>query len=217
MRTLSPGPTRRVRPPLRAAIVIAAVFLSTGAGLVVYFLSGIALPLGVGAALLVSGGVAIAVWRRLTPVQRATVWTRVWVGVRAGAAATVAYDVTRYVVVKAFGLSVNPFAALPLFGQLLLSHTGSTPATVATGIAYHVTNGVGFGTAYAVVLADRGMPAGIAWALVLEAAMLTFYPGWLDVRAIGELFSMTLLGHVAYGAVLGWLSRRLVVRAAAAS
>jgi hypothetical protein len=194
---------------VRAAVVIAAVFLSTGAGLVAYFLSGVSLPLGVGVALLASGSVAVAVWRRLTPAQRATVRTRAWIGVRAGAAATVAYDVTRFVVVKAFGLSVSPFAALPLFGQLLLSQAGSTPATVATGIAYLVTNGVGFGTAFAVVFADRGVLAGVAWALVLEAAMLTFYPGWLDIRAIGEFFSMTLLGHVAYGATLGWLSRQL--------
>ena len=208
--------TRPARPPVRAAVLIAAVFLSTGAGLVAYFLSGVSLPLGIGAALLASGGVAVAVWRRLTPAQRATVLSRVWIGLRAGAAATVAYDVTRFVVVKAFGLSVNPYAALPLFGQLLLSQTESTPATVATGVAYHVANGVGFGTAYAVVLADRGILAGVAWALVLEAAMLTFYPGWLDIRAIGEFFSLTLLGHVAYGATLGWLSRRLAPRPAVA-
>jgi len=69
-----------------------------------------------------------------------------------------------------------------------------------------------FAIGYAMLAAPRGVWAGIAFALVLEAFMLTFYPGWLNVEAIGEFFSMTILGHVAYGATLGSLCRRLEVR-----
>jgi hypothetical protein len=76
---------------MRAALVGAAVFLSTGAGLVAYFLSGLALPLGVGVALVATTGADVAVWRRLNPAQRRVVRARAWAGIRAGAAQR-AYD-----------------------------------------------------------------------------------------------------------------------------
>ncbi|HKT01180.1 MAG TPA: DUF6789 family protein [Rugosimonospora sp.] len=196
--------------PVRAALVGAALAFSTGAGLLAYFLSGLALPLGIAAALLATGTAAVLVWRRLSARQRATVRARAWVGIRAGAVATLAYDLTRVTVTYLFGLRVNPFAALPVFGQLLIAQPSASPAAKLVGLLYHLANGIGFGTAYALLAAGWGVPAGVAFALLLEAAMLAFYPGWLDIRAIGEFFSMSLAGHLAYGATLGWLSRRLV-------
>ena len=106
---------------------------------------------------------------------------------------------------------MRPYAALPLFGQLLADVPADTATAWAVGVTYHVANGVCFAIAYAMLAAPRGVWAGIAFALVLEGFMLTFYPGWLNVEAIGEFFSMTILGHVAYGATLGALSRRLTL------
>jgi hypothetical protein len=134
---------------------------------------------------------------------------RVWAGVRAGLAATAAYDVTRLALVQLLSLKVSPFAALPIFGQLLVGQSAGSAAGTAAGVAYHLANGLGFGTAYTLLLGRRGVLTGIAFALGLEALMLTFYPGWLDIRAVGEFVSMSMLGHVAYGAVLGWLARRM--------
>jgi hypothetical protein len=219
MRQVRSRRTASASLPVYAAAVGAAIALSTGAGLVAYWLSGLALPLGIAIALFVSGIAGTLLWRRLSLAQRATVRSRAWVGVRAGAAATIAYDLTRYAVTHLFGLHMNPYAALPLFGQLLLSEPSVTPAAKAVGLLYHLANGICFGTAYTMLAArytmsaaSRGVLAGVAWALVLEATMLAFYPGWLHIRAIGEFSIMSLSGHLAYGITLGWLSRLLIVR-----
>ena len=41
--------------------------------------------------------------------------------------------------------------------------------------------------------------------------MLSIYPGWLHPRAFGEFVSVSMLGHVVYGSVLGITARRLLV------
>jgi hypothetical protein len=210
-RTATRPPRFRGAPlPLRVAVVGAAVALCTGAGLVAYFVSGLSLPIGIGLAFVVSATVGVIVWRRLDAGQRTSARQRAWAGLRAGLVATVAYDVTRFAVVAIFHLHVKPYAAIPLFGQLLINVPADTGAALVVGLFYHVTNGACFAIAYTMLAGTRGVLAGIGFALVLEAFMLTFYPGWLNVQAIGEFFSMTILGHVAYGATLGGLSRRLL-------
>jgi hypothetical protein len=43
----------------------------------------------------------------------------------------------------------------------------------------------------------------------LEAAMLTVYPGWLDLEAVMEEFvTVSVFGHLAYGTALGIISQR---------
>jgi len=189
------------------ALIFAALALASGVGLLAYFIAALALPIGIAIALVLMGTLAVAVWRRLPTADRELAGRRARVGFLAGLVATAAYDSTRLLVVWAFGLSVSPFAALPLFGQLLVGEALWGRLQWPAGIAYHLVNGVTFGIAYALIAAERGVLWGVAWALCLEAAMLAFYPGWLDVRARGEFFSMTLLGHVAYGATLGAMTR----------
>jgi hypothetical protein len=208
-RPRAPGLRQTATLPVRVAVVGAAVALSTGAGLVAYFVSGLALPLGIALALLVTGTVAVLGWRRLDADRRAVVRRRVRAGFLAGILATVAYDLTRFVVVTVFHLHVRPYAALPLFGQLLTGELPTTTTAWVVGIVYHGTNGICFAIAYAMLAAPRGVLTGIGFALVLEGFMLSFYPGWLHVQAIQEFFSMTILGHVAYGATLGVMARRL--------
>lgn len=53
------------------------------------------------------------------------------------------------------------------------------------------------------MLGTAGWWARVGWALVLEALMVTFYPGWLDVRAFDEFLTVSVLGHVVHGSVLG--------------
>lgn len=69
-----------------------------------------------------------------------------------------------------------------------------------------------FGCAYTVWFGHRRWPWGIAFALGLEAFMLAIYPGWLDLRTLQEFTTMSVLGHLVYGSVLGlgtsWLLRR---------
>jgi hypothetical protein len=57
-------------------------------------------------------------------------------------------------------------------------------------------------------LGTRGWREGILWALGLELAMVAVYPGWLHIGALLEEFvAVSLIGHLAYGSVLGSLSR----------
>jgi hypothetical protein len=210
---------RQERPalPLLAALVLALVGLATGGGLVVYFVAGISLPLALAAVVAVIAGATRLAWSRLGPDARQAFRRRAWAGARAGLLGLAAYDLTRLALVELLGLRVRPFEAIPLFGQLLVGAGSATTATNVLGIAYHAANGVGFGLAYAVVAGRRGVGAGILWGLGLEAAMLTFYPGWLDIRAIQEFTSVSMIGHVAYGATLGWAARRLLPAASSSA
>jgi hypothetical protein len=194
-----------MRPAASAALAL--VGLITGAGLVVYFLTGVSLPLALLTIGVLFASSAGAVLCHLPIAQQREFVRRVRVGALAGALATGAYDATRVTVV-ALGLDINPFAALPRFGELLLG-TSSTVATVA-GAGYHLVNGIGFAVAFTIVAGEHGPVAGVVWALALETLMLTFYPGWLDIRAMREFVSVSMSGHVAYGLCLGYLSRRLL-------
>ncbi|HEX2026717.1 MAG TPA: hypothetical protein VHF25_01825 [Nitriliruptorales bacterium] len=196
--------------PLVAGASVALLGLATGAGLLVFFLTGRSPVLGVVATVALAGSATTVVRRRLSSPARQAVRRRAWAGVRAGLLATVVYDVTRLLVVQVTAVPVRPFEAVPLFGQVLVGASSGSVLTDALGVAYHVANGIGFGFAYALVAGSRGLFAGIAWALVLEALLLAFYPGWLDVRAGREFVSVSMLGHLAYGAALGWSAKVLL-------
>ena len=101
-----------------------------------------------------------------------------------------------------------PFDVFPIFGYAIAG--SNVPHNVATiiGTFYHYTNGVLFAIAYTILFAPRGWWAGVLWALVLEALMLTIYPGWLHPRAFNEFVSVSILGHLAYGSVLGSFSQQ---------
>lgn len=189
-----------------------AVFLASGAGLAVYILAGVSLAV-TGAVLGAAGALtSVAVWRRSTPPTRSRLRRAMRVGVVAGVLATAAYDATRYAIVWLFDTTIWPFEAFPLFGGALLG-AGSEGSWVAlAGTAYHVLNGVGFAIAYTVWFGERGPLAGIGFALALEAAMLTLYPTWLDVRALREFVGVSVLGHFAYGSVLGAVAAALSQR-----
>lgn len=204
-------PAVPARLPLRTAVPLALVGLITGAGLVVYFITGVSLPLGILTVAVLFITASLSLLQRLGAALRASFLHRVRVGIIAGVAATAAYDATRWTLVGLFSLSVNPFEAVPLFGELLVG-SASSGVHWAAGIAYHAANGVGFAVAFTIVAGERGPLAGVVWALLLESAMLTFYPGWLDVRAIHEFVSVSALGHVAYGLCLGFVARELLAR-----
>lgn len=182
------------------------LFLTSGAGLVVHILVGLPLWLTVPAGL-----VAVTVFLRwvgalvgvdLGPIVRT--------GLLVGVAATAAYDLSRVLVVAALDLAVRPFAAWPLFGQALIGEAAPAAAQLAAGVAFHLVNGLAFAVAYTAWFGDRGVRAGIAWGLFLEAFMLGLYPGWLRIADYGPFLVVSLSGHVVYGAVLGFGARALV-------
>lgn len=205
--------TRNALTSRLGILVAGAVFLVSGASLLVYVLTGAPLPLVLGVlAVAAAVAIAIAVWP--DEARRRGWLRRIAIGAPVGLLATGAYDLSRYVLVQVLGFHVSPFKAFPLFGQaLLMDDAGRGPVVFALGIAFHALNGVMFGCAYAVWFGHRPWWWGIGFALGLEAFMLAIYPGWLDIRALGEFTTMSVFGHVVYGTVLGlgnslWLRRR---------
>ena len=187
-----------------------AVFLSSGAALVVYILTGAPMALVLALLVLVGSLVVYAVLHA-DPHGRATWLRRVRVGVPTGLLATALYDASRWVIATLADWHVSPFKAFPFFGQALLGEAGES-LHVGAGIAFHLLNGIAFGIAYVVWFGRRPVWVGIAYALGLEAFMLALYPGWLDIKALEEFTQMSVLGHVVYGATLALTARWLLVR-----
>ncbi len=201
---------RRIDPRRLAAVLP----LATGAGLLGFLIARVSLWLGFAGVGLIGIGLVIGVWRRASPAGRADLLARARAGLVAGLIATACYDASRYVLVTAFESSVWPFAAFPAFGGLLSGAAEPFDTRLLAGTVFHILNGVGFSLAYALFVRRPRILTGVIWALVLEALMLTLYPTWLDIKAIGEFTQMSMLGHVVYGIVLGALSRRWVPRPA---
>lgn len=185
-------------------------FLASGAALAAHILT--AFSLHVGLAFLVGIGAAVAwiVYRRATPSQRVDLRRRLSAGLVAGVPATMAYDLIRYLLVEVLRLSFWPFDVFTIFGKLLVGEQLPAPLVTLAGVIYHVSNGIGFAVGYALLLGDRGWKAGLAWALGLEVVMVSLYPGWLDITAFEEFLSVSMLGHVAYGLVLGTISQKIL-------
>lgn len=202
--------TNKTGSRLRPEWLIAGVFLAGGAALLVYILSGLSLrwtfvALGGGAA-----GVVWALARRASPRRRAWLKRRIAVGAIAGLSATLAYDAVRLALVEFAGLQLRPFEAWRLFGLALAETQRTTALVLVLGVAFHLCNGVAFGIAYTVAFGRKGVWPAIVWALILETFMVSVYPGWLGLKALDEFLTVSITGHLAYGAVLGWLAKSIL-------
>jgi uncharacterized protein DUF6789 len=194
-------------PPFRWRIALTVLPLATGIGLVVYLLARFSLRLGIAVALIVGTEAAFATWRKSSPAMRDIIRRRVLAGAVAGLLATLAYDVSRYVVVKAFPLVIWPFDVFPIFGQLLIG-PASKKVLYVVGWLYHLVNGTGFAVCFAVLVRRPGILSGLLFAGVLEFLMISLYPSWLGLKAYGEFLSVSVVGHTAYGLVLGLVAKR---------
>jgi len=193
---------------LRTLLPFGAPFLASGLALVAYILSGVSLAWTFAGALSLAVIAGAVLWRRATRARRARVARAIRVGLLAGVVATLAYDGARFALIRVTGIAFWPFDIFDIFGRALVGSGQPEAVTTSAGVAYHLTNGVTFAIAYSVLFGRRGVLAGIAWGLFLEAMQLAFYPGWLQMRAIGEFVQVSVFGHLVYGAVLGALTRR---------
>ncbi len=155
-----------------------------------------------------TGATGFAVARGLGADARRELRRRFAVGLWAGVPATAAYDLVRYAVVALTGWSVRPFRVFALFGQMLIGSDEPLWARYVAGTGFHLLNGLGFAAGYALVFRRPAIGTAVAWALVLEALTVVFYPSWLGVTALGEFVSMSMIGHLAYGLVLGPATRQ---------
>lgn len=172
--------------------------------------AGISLRLGIALMVLVGLGVGALVLHRTPARQRPVVWRRVRVGIVSGALATASYDICRVLVVTTIGLRFWPFDIFPIFGQLLVGESAPPTVRLVAGVTYHAANGIGFGIAYLFLFSRLGILTGLLWAMALELAMISIYPSWLHLTALSEFLSVSLIGHAAYGSMLGLVSSRLL-------
>ena len=141
-------------------------------------------------------------------------WTFYSWGFISGLVGTVTYDLTRI-----FGLFVK-FTGFDIIHKFGLLITGSSELTLISGTvgwAYHFLNGGIFGISFALMVGRHAtVLIGIVWGLLLEAAMIITYPPTFGINmgwgTVGLTFS--LLGHIAYGATLGHMLRRVVLTVA---
>lgn len=194
----------------RQRLLFAALFLSTGAALLVYVISGVSLLAAAGLVLVVAAVLGAVIWRRADPRGQMEMGRLLRAGALAGFLATAAYDLSRFFLIEVTGIAFWPFDIFNVFGQALVGAGYSGAWVRLAGLLYHFANGIGFALAYTIVLGRRGVWAGVAWAMVLELLMVTIYPGWLGMEALNEFLQVSVLGHAVYGVVLGGSVRWLL-------
>ena len=191
----------------RRWLLLGILPLATGAALLVHVLANISLGLALLGASLVLLPVGFFTWRSLAFPAQAELARRIKAGLLAGFLGTLAYDLIRWIIVTVFHYTFWPFDIFPLFGYAIAGSNLTPGLATVIGVLYHYTNGLFFAVAYAIFFAPRSWWIGILWALGLESLMLSIYPGWLHIRAFNEFLSVSMIGHITYGTVLGTMSR----------
>lgn len=183
--------------------------MSSGIALVIAVLAKASLALMLFVLGLFAGCILALKWFHATDCSRNVIKQKIVVGLKAGCIATLAYDLSRLLVVKLCNFPISPFKAFPLFGHLILGENASQAAVYIAGTAYHFVNGMLFTVAYCFAFGGRHWLYGVLWALGLEGAMLALYPTWLDLGKVMQEFTiMSMTGHVVYGSVLGVLCQK---------
>jgi hypothetical protein len=127
-------------------------------------------------------------------------------GTIGGLLGTIGYDLFRVPFV-ASGLRV--LAPIDSYGVLLLDSHTSSPLSGFAGWAYHFSNGIGFGIAYAAVALGRRRWWGVGWAMVLETAtILTPFADSYGLSGKYGLIAIAYAAHVPYGLAVGWAAER---------
>jgi hypothetical protein len=199
---------RRNRAADIRRLLLFALPMATGAALAVNILAGLDLRLAALGLICLGAGCWALALRGLTASARAQLRHRIAVGAVAGALATASYDLARYGLVSIADFSFAPFHVFTRFGGLLLGRDAPTPWLYVAGIAFHVTNGIGFAIGYTVIARRPQWWSAMVFAFTLELCMALLYPSWLRMTALQEFLQVSILGHAVYGLVLGAITRR---------
>ncbi len=199
------GPDRLDTRQRLAAVVVLAL-CATSVGALLADLYG-AMPMDQFARWITLPGLLLLVGSAARTVPSSSnLQRRIRLGAIAGVAGTVAYDVFRI----PFALAGQRIFA-PIFSYGLLIDGGgmSSPWTDLLGWLFHLSNGVTFGIAYAVVMAGRHWGFGVLWGIALEA--VAFLGPFTDIYGLtGKWVSIGIAfaAHVAYGLPLGLMVAR---------
>jgi hypothetical protein len=129
-------------------------------------------------------------------------------GVAAGLVATLAYDVSRFLIQLTNVFDYNAFYAISVFGSWIANEPRSSAAALTAGWIYHFWNGVSFGVMFALTFGRPRWWWGVAYGLVMETLMLGIFPTFLDIGDRAGFVAISLAGHAVYGAVLGAACQR---------
>jgi hypothetical protein len=195
------------RPGLPWPVVIAATFLASLSGLVLILYAYAGLPLRFSGpfiafpAGLLTLGFALFLRHRHDQLRRLA--QLVLVGTLVGFAATVAYDLVRIGVKELFGFSFDPFRAQRMFGSLMFQVDPDSTGAYLAGWTYHFLNGTNFAVIFTLLRPQGGLWWGLLWSLTLEGFMLLVYPIAVEISPDVGFMTISVLGHLAWGTVLG--------------
>jgi hypothetical protein len=155
----------------------------------------------------------LTIWAGRT--DRTLLFNRITVGCVAGLLGLVAYDLVRWLVQVALPVNYDAFLSMAAFGHFITGLSTDSPVAISVGWAYHVSNGLTFAIAYAVVAGPARWWWGLIWGASLQIAMTVVYPGLLDPPSFKSFLIVSLVGHAVYGSVLGTWSERHAMAGAA--
>ncbi len=181
--------------------VVALVLYGFGRLPMYFLIDTLALPsLGL---LLISGIVA-------KRINEEVFLNRLWIGVWGGLVATLAYDLVRFLIWKAQLITFNPFLTNQVFGLIITGYPVTSVSATIVGWVYHFWNGFGLGTVYTLLAGPAHWYYALIWALILELGWLAAMPTTLHFRLTSGFIAVSLIGHAAYGLVLGIIASRLI-------
>jgi hypothetical protein len=167
----------------------------------------------------------ICVTDRLWGDHRA--WHGIIIGLLAGLAAALAYDLFRlpFVFAKAWGIdavvpAMNFFKVFPRFGAMILNEPVEQPTygllSQLLGWAYHFSNGATFGVMFVAAVGEIGQGSwkwAILMAVGLEAAMLaTPYTRYFGISLNAKFVMVTLTAHLIFGIAMAVVGAGLSAR-----
>lgn len=145
-------------------------------------------------------------------IEDGVLLNRLWVGLPAGLAATLAYDGIRYLLLATGIIGFDPFKSHPIFGMLITGQPVTTTTSILVGWTYHLWNGISFAIIYTLVAGRAHWGYAIAWALLLEVAWVTAMPSVVEIGLTRDLVIVGIVGHGAYGLALAGVARRWIRR-----
>lgn len=191
--------------PSSGRVLCAALGASSIATLLLYFYGVASMRSSVPLLLVPAIVILLVTLAQARKASRHDLYGRIVAGIWAGGFATLAYDVVRLPIAMS-GLPV--FKAISYFGTLITNQVAPTAVSELVGWAYHLSNGIGFGLMYAVVVPRPRWWSAVLWGTTLEGAMLlTPYAEVFGYKLSNKFVAITLGSHIVYGIVL-WATLR---------
>ena len=130
------------------------------------------------------------------------------VGLIGGLIATLIYDAVRWILNRTVFTHYNSFTSIYIFGSWITGREISTPEAAVAGWTYHYWNGLSIALFYTLTFGRRHWLYAVGYALVMEAFMLGLFPFFVQVSDKFDFIALSMLGHLAYGAVLGLIAQK---------